>query len=309
TSPPMRNQIARYEARLAEHLLEAVCTDSDQALSEEELIRQLPRYDAWIIGDDPATERVLAAGKAGKLRAAVRWGVGADNVDFEGARRVGVKVENTPDMFGDEIADLIMHYVVALARETFQIHAAATAGEWSKRPGVSLKGKTVALVGYGSVGREAAVRLLAAKMRLQIYTRTPRTVELNGSSIDTRAWPDHVEAADFIVLCCPLTPQTHHLLGRDFFAACQRGVRIVNVARGSVIDEPALIEALHDGHVHSAALDVFETEPLPADSPLRSFPQVILGSHNASNTIEAVDRTTHRVIELIAEQLAEAVRP
>ncbi|MEM9657874.1 MAG: NAD(P)-dependent oxidoreductase [Planctomycetota bacterium] len=104
---------------------------------------------------------------------------------------------------------------------------------------------------------------------------------------------------------CTRTPK---LASRATDQGRQRGVRIVNVARGSVIDEPALVDALHDGRVHSAALEVFETEPLPADSPLRAFPQVIFGSHNASNTIEAVDRTTHRLIKLIAEQLADSSR-
>ena len=113
-------------------------------------------------------------------------------------------------------------------------------------------------------------------------------------------WPRRLEEADFVVVNCALTPSSYHMLNSDTFAAMRPGVRVVNVGRGSVIDEQALISALASGHVHSAALDVFEREPLPMDSPLRNHSGCIFGSHNSSNTVDGVERTSYKAIQILA---------
>lgn len=271
-----------------------------QTLTEDELIALVPQFDGWIIGDDPATRRVFAAGKAGQLRAAVKWGVGVDNVDFAACRDLGIPVSNTPGMFGREVADIALGYVIALARQTFAIDRAVKAGQWIKPAGLSLAGRTVALVGLGDIGRNTAVRLLASEMKVvgydPFYKATPGL-----ESVEVAAWPDRVEEADFIVLTCALTCENRHMLNAGVLARCKNGVRVINVARGPLIDEAALAAALQSGRVHSAALEVFETEPLPADSPLRGFgDRTLFGSHNSSNTVDAVRRTSHRAIELMA---------
>ena len=255
----------------------------------------VPEFEGWIIGDDPATRAVFQAGKNGKLRAAVKWGVGVDNVDLAAARELGLPITNTPGMFGTEVADVAIGYVIALARHTFAIDRGVRAGEWPKPVGTSLAGKTVALVGFGDIGRNTARRLLVCGMNVLVYDPFYKAVE-GIAPITAEQWPNRLNEADFIVLSCALTRENRHLLNNASLALCKNGVRIVSVSRGPLIDETALVTALQTGRVAGAALEVAETEPLPAASPLRQFPQCIFGSHNASNTLEAVIRTSERAI-------------
>lgn len=274
------------------------CPVMVQALSEEELVQLVPQFDGWIIGDDPATRRVFEAGKKGILKAAVKWGVGVDNVDFAAAKDLSIPVTNTPNMFGGEMGDVAMSYVTALARETFLIDREVRGGKWPKPSGISLAGKTLGLVGIGDIGRAIVRRALAADMRVIAYDRIARQLgETDVGELST--WPERVEECDFIVLACSLNGANRHMLNAGVFARVKNGVRIVNVARGALISEFDLIDALEKGIVHSAALDVFETEPLPMCSPLRKFERCILGSHNGSNTADAVMRASERAVELL----------
>jgi D-3-phosphoglycerate dehydrogenase len=262
----------------------------------------VPDHDGWIIGDDPATREVFAAGKAGRLKAAVKWGIGVDNVDFAACRDLGIQIINTPDMFGAEVADIAVGYVVALARETFDIDRAVRQGGWPKPRGISLSGKTVALVGFGDIGTNTARRLLACGMNVIAYDPVaPDSPDL--SQVERGDWPLRVEEADFIVVTCSLTPTSFHMLNPDTLSKVKEGVRLVNVGRGPVIDEAALESALRSGAVYSAALDVFEVEPLPLDSYLRTHPRCVFGSHNASNTSDAVSRTSKIAISKLMEFL------
>ena len=298
TCPPMLGMLAELRPALEERGLEAIAPEVVQTLPEDELLRLVPRYEGWIIGDDPANRRVLSAGRRGRLRAAVKWGVGVDNVDFDAARDLELPVANTPGMFGNEVADVAMSYLVGLARETFWIDRQVRAGSWPKPRGVSLAGKVVAQVGFGDIGRAISRRLLAAGMRVQAYD--PYFEPCDGlEEVQASTWPVGVEDADFIVLCCALTPDNRHMIDDALLERVKPGTRLVNVARGPLIDETALARALDSGKVHSAALDVFETEPLPAASQLRRFERVVFGSHNASNTADAVLRTSRQAIDLL----------
>jgi len=271
------------------------CPDVVQTLSEDELINLLPDFDGWIIGDDPATRRVFEAGRRGKLKAAVKWGIGVDNVDFEACRDMGIPITNTPDMFGAEVADIAVGYVVGLARETFLIDREIRAGYWPKPCGISLAGKRVGLIGYGDIGRKTSCRLLAAELLVTCYDPA-YTVGAATDGIQIAVWPAGLGECDFLVFTCSLNAGNRHMLNDETLALCKRGVRLVNVARGPLIDEQALIAALRSGQVYSAALDVFEEEPLPLDSPLRDLPRCIFGSHNGSNTSDAVARTNDRAL-------------
>lgn len=304
TCPPMLRLMPEFEPRFRAAGVEPVCPDVVQTLSEDELVRRVPSVDGWIIGDDPATRRVFTAGRAGRLRAAVKWGIGVDNVDFAAARELGIPISNTPNMFGGEVADLAMAYLVALARETHAIDAGVRAGGWPKPSGISLAGRTLALVGYGDIGRNVARRALAADLGVIAYDPAFQAVA-DQARVQHAAWPARIGECDFMVFTCALTAANRHMLNADTLAQARPGVRIVNVARGPLIDERALIEALHSGRVHAAALDVFEVEPLPADSPLRGFPRCILGSHNGSNTVDGVRRCTDRAVTLMLDFLGK----
>lgn len=302
TCPPMLRSIERFRDLLLTRGFTIETPDVVQVLSEEELVEIVPKFDGWIIGDDPATSRVFEAAKAGKLKAAVKWGVGVDNVDLQACRRLGIPISNTPGMFGDEVADMAMLYVTALARQPFLVDQGVKQGKWPKPAGISLAGKTVALVGFGDIGRSTAKRLLAAGLKPIVYD--PFADPQAGAGLEFATWPARIDEADFIVLTCALTESSRHMLNAGVLSQCKAGVRIVNVARGPLIDEAALCDALQSGRVHSAALEVFEVEPLPATSALRSFSdRCLFGSHNSSNTIDGVERTSLRAIDLLTEFL------
>ncbi len=298
TCPPMLGRISEFEPIFNRYGIAVHAPKVVQTLSEEELLELVPQFDGWIIGDDPTTEKVLTAGIKGKLKAAVKWGVGVDNVDFVAAKKLNLPISNTPLMFGSEVADIALGYVIGLARQTFLIDRKIRQGEWIKPAGISLKGKRVALVGFGDIGIHTAKRLDSCGMHIQVYD--PYTKDKDKfSHFEFLNFPAKIEQADFIVLTCALTKETNQLLNESILQQVKHGVRVVNVSRGGLIDEAALIKALQSGVVHSAALDVFEEEPLPLASPLHQFENCIFGSHNASNTVDAVRRASNRAIELL----------
>jgi D-3-phosphoglycerate dehydrogenase len=270
-----------------------------QVLSIEELCDLLPAFDGWIIGDDPANAEVVAAGAAGNLRAAVKWGVGIDNVDFDAFAAHNIPVENTPNVFGEEVADVALTYVLGLARETYLIDREIRANSaWPKPSGISVHGRTIALVGFGDIGKATARRLAACGANIVVYD--PYYQPSPGLDVEHAPWPERIGEADFIVFTCPLTDSTRAMFDHELLGSLRPGVRVVNVARGPVIVEDALIEGLQKEIIHSAALDVFEIEPLPERSPLRGFDRCIFGSHNGSNSSDAVRRVSRIAIGKIA---------
>jgi D-3-phosphoglycerate dehydrogenase len=301
TCPPMIGAIASLESECTQHGASVHCPPFRQTLTVSELLKLVPQYDGWIIGDDPATAEVFAAGRAGQLKAAVKWGVGTDNVDFAGAKASGYEVKNTPGMFGEEVSDVALGYLISLARELHVIDRGVRADTWPKPSGLSLTGKTVALVGFGNIGRAAARKMLAFGMRVIAYD--PFYQADPALSVENASWPERLGEADFLVLTCALTPSSRHMVNAETLSLMKPGARLINVGRGPLVDEKALIEALENGHLHSAALDVFEEEPLPADSPLRRHERCLFGSHNSSNTREAVHRTSLKAIELLFDRL------
>ncbi|WP_216654705.1 phosphoglycerate dehydrogenase [Pseudogemmobacter hezensis] len=295
TCPPMLGQIDLFMDYAAERGLKLHPAKVTQILSEEELKALLPDYDGWIIGDDPATRDVFETAQKGKLRAAVKWGIGVDNVDFAACKDLGIPIINTPQMFGTEVADVAVAFVIGLARQLFLIDRGVREGKWLKPAGISLSGRRAGVIGLGDIGRNAVTRLQALGLNVTAYD--PGVAGDAGIPGLARAtWPEGVEELDFLVFTCSLNQHNFHMLNAEVLARCKPGVRVVNVARGPLIDEAALIAALQSGHVHSAALDVFEVEPLPADSPLRGMERAILGTHNGSNTIDGVIRASHTAI-------------
>jgi len=282
---------------LEQYGIETYFPDVVQTLTEEELIKIVPNFDGWIIGDDPATGDVFKAGASGRLKAAVKWGIGVDNVDFDACKRLNIPITNTPNMFGKEVADIAWGYVIALARETFFIDQEIRKKNWPKNCGISLEDKTAGLIGYGDIGKNTAKRLKVSGMEVIVYD--PVVSEITKPEIYLKRWPDSIEQCDFLIFTCSLNNKNRHMFNRSIIDQCKPGIRIVNVARGALINETDLCEGLATGKIHSAALDVFETEPLPDNSKLRTHPLCILGSHNSSNTFEAVMRTNKRAIDCL----------
>ena len=299
TCPPMLGLIDEFADDFEAHGLDFTPANVTQVLSEDELIALVPDHDGWIIGDDPATSRVVEAAARGRLRAAVKWGVGVDNLDFAAFREAGVPVENTPGVFGGEVADVALTYVLGLARETYFIDREIRAkNAWPKPSGISIAGRTVALVGFGDIGSQTARRLVACGANIVVYD--PAYKPVDDLNVETANWPARLDEADFLVFTCPLNDATRHMFDETILERIKPGVRVVNVARGPVIKESALVDALEKGLVHSAALDVFEIEPLAPDNPLRRFDRCVFGSHNGSNSADAVRRVSRIAIAKIS---------
>ncbi len=301
TCAPMLRQIEQFREKFAGLNIDITTPDVIQTLTVEELIDIVPQHDGWIIGDDPANSEVFEAGKAGQLKAAVKWGIGVDNIDFATCNRLDIPITNTPGMFGAEVADLAMCYILGLARDAFFIDREVRSGKWPKPAGVSLGGKTIGIVGLGDIGRNIAKRANAHD--LNILGWDPYADMLADYIELKNNWPTGIERCDFIIFACALTEKTKHLFNQSILEKLKPGVRIVNVSRGPLIDEIALLDGLTSGLITSAALDVFEDEPLQSSHPILAHDRCILGSHNASNTIDAVIRASDEAIKLLHDML------
>lgn len=303
TCPPMLRRIDEFRELFSIRGIELITPNVVQILSEEELLEIVPSVDGWIIGDDPATKKVFEAGKSGKLKAAVKWGVGIDNVDFQACEELNIPISNTPQMFGGEVADLAMAYMLGLARQTYFIDREVRLGNWVKPAGVSISGKTIAVVGLGDIGRATIKRLKGFDVAINAYDPYTKLNEKELGISQVLTFPDKIQDADFIILTCALTESSRHMINMKSLDLMKDGVNIINVARGPLIKEKDLVEALKNGKVNSAALDVFEIEPLDINNELRQFNQCIFGTHNGSNTKEAVSRASLRAIELLFNYL------
>lgn len=299
TCPPMLKETRQIE-ELAEQLgLQATRADVIQTLTEGELLEILPDYDGWIAGDDPATKKVLHRAQGGRLRAIVKWGIGIDNIDLQAIDDLGLRFANTPGMFSDEVADLAYGYLISLVRKITLIDKSVRTGHWIKPQGMSLRGKTAGVVGLGNIGKSIIARLHTSGVSTIGYD--PFVEELPSSEI--RSWPEGLEICDFLFLACALTESNQHLINEQSISRMKPGAYLINVSRGPLIDEKALIKSLEEGHIAGCALDVFEQEPLDDRSPFALSENTVLGSHNASNTKEAVQATNERAMNLLHEML------
>ncbi|MCI0679342.1 MAG: phosphoglycerate dehydrogenase [Actinobacteria bacterium] len=262
-----------------------------QQLGETDLLPIVDRYVGALVGDDMFTRRVLQA--ASNLRVISKWGVGVDAIDTEAASHLGIKVFNTPGVFGDELADYAMGYLHLLARRQHEVNEQVKRGNWHKVTGRSLAGLTMGIVGLGSSGRALARRAATAGMRVIGYDIMSVDNEATLTQVDL---VELFAMSDVISLHIPAAPETRHLIDERALNTMKPGVWLINVSRGSLVDESALLEALVDGRVGAAALDVFEAEPVAPTNPLLLLDNVVVGSHNGSNTIEAVARTTEKAL-------------
>lgn len=307
TCPQLQETIDSYRDLFAQRGVEIELPDLVQQLSESELLEIIEGFDGVIAGDDPFTARVLEKGK--RLKVVAKWGIGVDAIDLDAAKRLGIRVSNTPNMFADEVADVVMAYIVLLARQLHKWDQSVRSGGWSKIQGISLRGKSLGVIGVGSIGKAVARRASVAGMATighDVATVPPQFVRETG--IRLVDLEEVLRTSDFISLNCNLTPANRHMLGAREFALMKKGVHIVNTSRGPLIDEAALVQSLREGKVAGAALDVFEKEPLPLDSQLRQFDSCIFGTHSSSNTAEAVMRVNDAAIKNLLDDLERAAQ-
>jgi D-3-phosphoglycerate dehydrogenase len=298
----LQETIEPYRSLFADRGIEIELPAVVQQLAEKELLDIIDRYDGVIAGDDEFTAKVLE--KAKRLKVISKWGIGVDAIDQCAAKRLGIRVCNTPNAFAEEVADVVLGYMILLSRGLHELDQRVRSGDWRKIRGTSLYGKTLGVIGVGSIGRAVVRRADVLGMSCVGHDvaslPTGPTQETKVRMVDL---DELLGVADFISLNCNLTPLNYHMLGERQFSRMKTGVYIINTARGKLIDERALARAIGQGKVAGAALDVFEEEPLPLCSPLRELHNCILGSHNSSNTIEAVMRVNELAIRNLLDEL------
>ena len=286
---------------------EALDVTTKTGLTEAAIIDLIPAFSAVVVrSETKITAAVLEAGS--KLRVVGRAGVGVDNVDVETATRRGVIVMNAPGGNTVSTAEHAFSLLLCAARKLPQADAMVRSGKWSRKEfqGVELYNKALGIIGMGRIGSELSRRAIAFGMRVLAfdpYLSATRARTLQVELVDDLG--DLLAGADFITLHTPLTPETHHLLNAARLSQTKRGVRIINCARGGLIDEAALAEALESGQVAAAALDVFENEPLPLDSPLRRLSNLVLTPHLGASTAEAQESVGIEIAQSIRSALLD----
>lgn len=316
TCPPMIARIEQYKKILKEKKIEIfIPPDFVQTCSEKELLQLVPNFDGWIVGDDTASREILEKGKKGKLRAVVKWGIGTDNIDKDACKSLGLFFTNTPGMFNEEVSDVAIGYLLCLTRQLVQIHNRVLQFQWHKPPGYTLVDKKIAVVGFGNIGQAVVRKLLGFTNNIMVsdpfYKNSnsemgkiePEVLYPSISNVKVRSLDIALKDAFAVILCCPLNKHTYHLIKKEELSVMKKGSFIINVGRGPVLCEEDLLVHLRDGHIQAAALDVFEEEPLSRESELRQFDNCIFGTHNSSNTYEAVDKTSCKVIDIIFDSL------
>lgn len=272
-------------------------------LSPSDLLAEIGEYDALLVrSQTQVTAEVLAAGK--KLKAIGRAGVGVDNIDINAATQAGVVVINAPDGNTISTAEHSFAMLMAVARNIPQAHKKLTDGKWDRKSflGVELNNKVLGVIGMGRIGTEVAKRAKAFNMKVIGYDPFLTDERAQKLGIINGTVEDIVLQADFITVHTPLIKETRHLLSTREFEKMKTGVRVINCARGGIIDEKALYEAILTGKVAGAALDVFEVEP-PVDNPLIGLPQVVVTPHLGASTVEAQENVAIDVSEEILKIL------
>jgi D-3-phosphoglycerate dehydrogenase / 2-oxoglutarate reductase len=263
---------------------------SGQCKTVETLIPLVRQADAVITQFAPIKAEVINAME--RARVIVRYGIGVDNVDLEAARARGIPVCNVPDYCIDEVADHTLAFILATTRQVVPNALHIQKGNWGLANALdqmrTLRDQTVGIVGFGRIGREVAARLAPFKCRRLVSDPVVPEDAVRAAGCIRVSLEELLAQSDIVTLHCPSTAQTRQLLNAASIARLKRGVVVINLARGDLIDTGALVSALQSGQIGAAALDVCNPEPIPLDSPLRSLPNVIVASHIASASPKAV---------------------
>jgi D-3-phosphoglycerate dehydrogenase len=302
SAPYLQPVLDKFRSTFSTHGIDLIVPPVRERLTEEELVLLVGDVDGAICGDDAFTEKVLAA--APHLKVIAKWGTGIDSIDVGACRRRGITIHSTPGAFSEPVADTVMGYVLAFARRQPEMNREMHAGRWNKLAGVALHEATLGVIGVGNCGKAVVQRAFAFGMRVLGNDLVPMpTGFLAATGIEMMSKNDLLQGADFVSVNCDLNPTSFHLVDEESFHLMKPGAVIINTARGPIVDEQALVSALRTGRIAGAALDVFEVEPLPPDSPLRGMDNVLLAPHNANSspsTWESVhERTVRNLIEAL----------
>lgn len=304
SAPYMLPVLDEYRPVFAEHDIELVVPPVRERLSEAQLLPLVSDIDGVICGDDQFTERVLRA--APRLKVISKWGTGIDSIDRQAAQRLDIRVCNTPGAFTDPVADTVMGYVLTFARQLPWMDRDIRERRWQKHSCVSLRECVLSVVGVGNIGKAVIRRAVAFGMRVLGNDIVEIPVSfVAATGLEVVSLDELLTSADFVSLNCTLNPTSYHLIGERELSLMKPTAYLINTSRGPVIAESALVRALQQHQIAGAALDVFEEEPLPLDSPLRTLDNCLLAPHNANSSPEAWRRVHENTIRNLLEGLQE----
>jgi len=303
TAPYMIPSLERFQPVFEKYGIDLIVPEVRERMEEADLLKYAGQFDGTVCGDDHYTARVLEA-CAPRLKVISKWGTGVDSIDSEAAARLGVRVTRTPNAFTLPVADTVMGYILAFARQLPWMDREMKSGKWIKLHGRALSECTLGVVGVGNIGKAVVRRARAFGMKILGNDIVEIAhVFLAETGVEMNSLEDLLRGADFVSLNCDLNPTSHHLMNAKTLAMMKPTAVLINTARGAVVDEPALVAALQKGQIAGAALDVFEAEPLPADSPLLKMDNVMLAPHNANSSPAAWERVHWNTIRNLLEGL------
>ena len=293
----------RFRLVLERYGLELIIPDVNERLDEHELLAYAGQYDGTICGDDHYSSRVLEACTP-RLKVISKWGTGIDTIDASACERLGIKLGRTPNAFTLPVADSVLGYILAFARRQPWMSTEVKSGRWQKLPGRALSECTLGVIGVGNIGKAVIQRARTFGMQ----TLGNDIIEIDHTflienGVRMTSLENLLAESDFISVNCDLNPTSLHLINETNLRLIRPGAVLINTARGSIVDEPSLVQALQAGRLAGAALDVFEVEPLPASSPLRQMDNVLLAPHNSNSSPKAWERVHLNTIRNLLDGL------
>lgn len=281
SAPYLQNDINLFTEELAEKGIDYTVYPVRERMEEDELLEHLPHYNGIICGDDRITEKVIDA--CPNLNVIVKWGTGIDSIASEYAQSKGIPVKRTPNAFSEPVSDSVLGMMLVYARRILDSDRMMKQGQWAKTPGFCLEEQTLGIIGLGDVGTAVARKAKAFGIKMLAYDIKDIPKEIPSSLGVEMVDLDRLLAeSDYVSLNCDLNPTSRFIINKDSIAKMKTTAILINTARGPLVKEADIIEALQSGKIAGAGLDVFEDEPLPKDSALRSMDNVLLSSHNVN---------------------------
>lgn len=303
TAPYMIPFLDRFRPVLAEYGIDLIVPDVEERMEEEDILKYAGQFDGTICGDDRYTARVIEACLP-RLKVISKWGTGVDSIDGEACAKFGVKLGRTPNAFTTPVSDTVLGYMLAFARRGPWMDREMKSGKWEKIPGKSLSECTLGVIGVGNIGK--AVTRRAKAFGMKVYGTDIIEIDhvfVSETGIEMTTLEYLLSNSDFVSVNCDLNPTSHHLINAKTLSKMKSTAVLINTARGPLVDEKALVAALSSGQIGGAALDVFEFEPLPAESPLLKMDNVMLAPHNSNSSPTAWERIHWSTIKNLVEGL------
>ncbi len=303
SAPYMLPSLERFRPVFQKYSVELIVPEVNERLEVDEIMPFAGDFDGALCGDDRFTAEVIEACSP-RLKVISKWGTGIDSIDQDAAKTFGVQVRNTPDAFTEPVSDSVMAYILSFARQSPWLDDSVKAGNWEKLPGHSLAESSLGIVGVGRIGKAVARRARAFGMQVMGNDPVDMPKEfLLKTDIEMLDLENLLADADYVSLNCDLNPSSRHIINAQSLALMKTSAIVINTARGPLLDEAALVKALKAGKLAGAALDVFEDEPLPKNSPLREMENVLLAPHNANASPAAWERVHWNTIRNLFEGL------